>query len=116
MELNFSVVSQYPEALWRKQWKNSIEGRYLPQTSPSTSHFVHAASIELFSHCHQGDTGDLGWVLLAEEFSFAKASDKCNSTLRPHNHYPSQSGCGHYCLHSDHDATFVLQLSSVLEV
>lgn len=32
-----------------------------------------------------GGTADLGWILMAEEFHFAKYSEKCNSLLRLHN-------------------------------
>lgn len=87
-----SVPREYQSVLG-KQWKSNIEGTEqcnLPQTCPSRGHFVHTASAELFSQCSQGDTADLGWSLVVEEFSFVKASEKRDFTLRPYNHCTSQ--------------------------
>lgn len=56
---------------------------------PSRSRFVHTAFIELFGNCHQGDTADLGWILVVEEFGFTKASENHDSASWHHKHYPS---------------------------
>lgn len=103
------LFSQVSESALGKEWKNSNEGRNqsnLPQTPSRIPLFTqHLQSLP------SGGTADLGWILTAEEFCFANYSEECDSLVKLHNHSPSQSGCGHQCLHPDHEATFILQLS-----